>query len=207
MLIIKASIPLYTQNYYEKPFKQNSMLKTINNLAITLSLLLLISCSDNSTGPGGLDLSQGEGAFTVTGAVNAEHSGESWYTVDPRDDGTVFQLFVSDVVFSIDPDANDNVTFVLEFRQESGSDSFSISSGEYSLGENAAFSGMFADVTTATAYETTGNSGGTLNITSYSSGSVDAEFEFTATGPEGGNVTVTGGLRANCIGGQFNPNC
>jgi hypothetical protein len=183
------------------------MLKKISYLAITLSILLFTSCSDNSTGPDDLNLSQGQGAFTVTGAVNAEHSGEAWYTVDPRDDGTVFQLFVSDVEFSIDPDANDDVTFVLEFRQESGSGSFSISTGEYNLGANAPFRGMFADVATATAYETTGSSGGTLNITSYSSGSVEAEFEFSATGPEGGSVTVTGGLRASCVGGQFNPNC
>lgn len=175
--------------------------------AIILTLLIIISCSDNATGPDGSDLNQGEGVFTVTGAINAEHSGEAWYTVDPRDDGTVFQLFVSDVEFSANPDTNENVTFVLEFRQDSGSDSFSISTGEYNLGANAPFRGMFADVATATAYETIGNSGGTLNITSHSSGLVEAEFEFSATGPEGGSVTVTGGLRANCIGGQFNPNC
>jgi len=183
--------------------------------AIIISLVMIFtSCSDNSTGPDDLNLSQGKGAFTVTGAVNAEHSGESWYTVDPRDDGTVFQLFVSDVEFSIDPDANDDVTFVLEFRQESGSGSFSISTGEYNLGANAPFRGMFADVATATAYETTGSSGGTLNITSHSSSSglIEAEFEFSATGPEGGSVTVTGGLRAGCVGGQLfgefiNPNC
>ncbi len=175
--------------------------------AIILTLLILISCSDNAAGPDGSDLNQGEGAFTVTGAINAEHSGEAWYTVDPRDDGTVFQLFVSDVEFSANPDTNENVTFVLEFRQDFGSDSFSISTGEYNLGASAPFRGMFADVATATAYETMGNSGGTLNITSYSSGLVEAEFEFSATGPEGGSVTVTGGLRASCIGGQFNPNC
>ena len=183
-------------------------------LAFIISILFFISCSDNSTGVDGLDLSQGEGAFSVTGAINAEHSGEAWYTVDPRDDGTVFQLFVSDVEFSIDPDANDDVTFVLEFRQESGSGSFSISTGEFDLGSNAPFRGMFADVATATAYETTGSSGGTLNITSHSrsSGLVEAEFEFSATAPDGGNVTVTGGLRAGCVGGQLfgefiNPNC
>jgi len=176
-------------------------------LAFIISILFFISCSDNSTGVDGLDLSQGEGAFSVTGAINAEHSGEAWYTVDPRDDGTVFQLFVSDVEFSIDPDANDDVTFVLEFRQESGSGSFSISTGEFDLGSNAPFRGMFADVATATAYETTGSSGGTLNISSYSSGLVEAEFEFSATAAEGGSVTVKGGLRASCIGGQFNPNC
>ena len=176
--------------------------------AIIISLVMIFtSCSDNSTGPDDLNLSQGKGAFTVTGAVNAEHSGESWYTVDPRDDGTVFQLFVSDVEFTVDQNANNDATFVLEFRQESGSGSFSISTGEFDMGANAPFRGMFADVATATAYETIGNSGGTLNITSYSSGSVEAEFEFTATGPEGGSVTVKGGLRASCIGGQFNPNC
>ena len=181
--------------------------------AIIISLLMIFtSCSDNSSGPGDLGLSEGKGAVTVTGAINAEYEGEAWYTIDRSDDGTVFQIFVSDVEFSTDPGANDDISFVLEFRQDSGSDSFSISTGNFNVGENTTFRGIFADVSIVeargVAYETLGNSGGSINITSVSSGLVDAEFEFSATDPEdGGSVTVSGALRASCIGGQFNPNC
>jgi len=175
-------------------------------------ILIFTSCSDNSSGPDELDLNEGKGAFTVSGAINAEHEGEAWYTIDSSGDGTVFQIFISDVEFSVDPNANDNVSFVLQFRQDSGSESFSISTGNFDMGENATFFGIFADVSITESrgvgYETVGNTGGSINITSQSSGLVDAEFEFTAIDPEaGGTVTVSGGLRATCIGGQFNPNC
>ena len=73
----------------------------------------LHTCSDNPTGPGDLGLSQREGTFTVSGAINAEHEGEAWYTIDRSDDGTVFQIFASDVEFSIDSQANDDVSFPL----------------------------------------------------------------------------------------------
>ena len=175
---------------------------------IIISTLTFISCSDDSTGPGDLNFSQGQGGFTVTGAVNAEHEGEAWYVIDRDDDGTVFQIFVSDVEFSTDPNANDEVTFVLEFRQDSGSESFSISTGTFEVGENTTFTGLYADVNSATAYETIGSNGGAITITSHSNGQLDAEFEFAGANREGeGTVTVKGGLRASCIGGQFNPNC
>lgn len=183
-------------------------MKTKQLLIILFLSFLTLSCSDDSTGPDDLNLSQGEGVVTVTGAVNADHEGEAWYVIERDDDGTVFQIFVSDVQFSTDPQANDDVSFVLEFRQESGSDSFSISTGNYEIGQSATFRGLYADVNSATAYETIGSSGGSINITSHSTGQLDAEFEFTGTNPEGeGSVTVSGGLRATCIGGQFNPNC
>jgi len=175
---------------------------------VMVFFLMFISCSDDSAGPEGLDLSQGEGAFTVTGALDVEHKGEAWYTVDPQTDGTVFQIFISDVEFSIEPDANDDVSFVLEFRQESGSGSFSISTGSFQVGENMTFRGLYADNNSATAYETIGSSGGSITISSHSNGQLDAEFEFTGTNRDGeGNVNVSGELRATCLGGQFNPNC
>lgn len=181
----------------------------IKQLLIILFICLTsTNCSDDSTGPDDLNLSQGQGAVTVTGAVNADHEGEAWYVIERNDDGTVFQIFVSDVQFSTEPQANDDVSFVLEFRQESGSDTFSISTGDYEIGQNATFRGIYADVNSTTAYETIGSSGGSINITSHSTGQLDAEFEFTGSNRDGeGSVTVSGGLRATCLGGQFNPNC
>ena len=183
------------------------MFKKYFYIAISVTILSFISCSDNSSGPGDMGLNDGKGAFTVSGAINAEHEGQAWYTIDRSGDGTVFQLFVSDVEFSTEPQMDD-VQFVLEFKQDSGSNSFSISTGDFTVGENATFRGIFADVPTTTGYETLGNDGGSISITSQSSGLVGAEFEFTATDPvDGGKVTVEGALRASCIGGQFNPNC
>lgn len=183
-------------------------MKTKQLLIILFIFFTTISCSDDSTGPDDLNLSQGQGGVTVTGAVNADHEGEAWYVIERNDDGTVFQIFVSDVQFSTDPQANDDVSFVLEFRQDSGSDSFSISTGSFQIGENDTFSGLYGDNNSATAYETIGSSGGSITITSQSNGQLDAEFEFTGINRDGeGSVNVSGGLRASCIGGQFNPNC
>jgi hypothetical protein len=188
------------------------MIKLYSYTVIIASFLFFTSCSDNSSGPGDLGLNEGKGAITVTGAVNAEYEGEAWYVIERSEEGSVFQIFVSDVEFSTDPSANDDISFVLQFRQDSGSESFSISTGSFNVGENATFFGIFADVSIleerGVGYETIGNAGGSINITSQSSGLVDAEFEFTAIDPEeGGSVTVSGALRASCIGGQFNPNC
>jgi len=183
------------------------MIKKHYFFAIFVTILTFISCSDNSSGPGDTDLSDGKGAFTVTGAISAEYEGEAWYTIDRSSDETVFQIFVSDIEFSTEPEIDD-VQFVLEFRQESGSNSFSISTGDFTMGENATFRGVLADVPSTTGYETLGNDGGSITINSQSSGLVEAEFEFTATDPvDGVKVTVDGALRATCIGGQFNPNC
>lgn len=183
-------------------------MRTIHLSIILFLCFAVMSCSDDSTGPGDLNLSQGEGKLTVTGAVNAEHEGEAWYVIDRNDEETVFQIFVSDVQFSIDPQANDDVSFVLEFRQDSGPDSFSISTGDFEVGESATFRGLYADVNSGNAFETIGSSGGSISITSHSNGHLDAEFEFTGTNRDGeGSVNVSGGLRATCIGGQFNPNC
>lgn len=183
-------------------------MKSIKNLSkLFLFILIITSCSDDSSGPGDLGLNEGKGSFTVTGDVNAEHEGEAWYVIDRDNNGTVFQIFVSDIEFSTEPQVDD-VQFVLEFKQDSGSNSFSISTGDFNMGENATFRGIFADVPTTTGYETLGNNGGSLTIFSYSNGLVDAEFEFAATDPIGGaSVTVSGALRATCLGGQFNPNC
>ncbi|MCC5941104.1 MAG: hypothetical protein JJU37_06130 [Balneolaceae bacterium] len=189
------------------------MIKIYSYLAIITTVLIFTSCSDSSSGPGDLGLDEGKGAVTVTGAINAEYEGEAWYVIDRGESSTVFQIFVSDVEFSIDPNANDEISFVLQFRQDSGSESFSISTGNFDVGENATFFGIFADVSIleerGDGYETLGNTGGSINITSQSSGLVDAEFEFTATNPEnGGNVNVSGALRATCLGAGFgNPNC
>ncbi len=183
-------------------------MKTNQLLIILFICFTTISCSDDSTGPDDLNLSQGQGGVTVTGAVNADHEGEAWYVIERNDDGTVFQIFVSDVQFSTDPQVNDDVSFFLEFRQDSGSDSFSISTGSFQIGENDTFRGLYADNNSATVYESTGSSDGVISITSHSDGQLDAEFGFTGTIRDGdGSVKVTGELRASCIGGQFNPNC
>ncbi len=185
------------------------MKKRYNYTLIIASFLIFISCSENATGPGNLRLNQGEGAFTVSGAINAQHEGKAWDKIDRSDNGTLLQIFVSNAEFSNDPHENGDASFVLEFRLESGSESFSISKGEYNLGADAPFHGLFADAATTMAFETNGESGGFIAITSYySTGSVEAEFDFSASTIDGGSsVTVSGGIRASCIGGQYNPNC
>jgi len=182
-------------------------MRKINTLLIAILLAGFTSCSDSSTGSD--SLGSGNGIFSVSGAIEKSHEGEAFYVSETSGNTVTFQIFISDVVFSIDPNTEpDAVTFSVEFRAVYSEDSFSIEEGTFQIGENSTFSGNYADLNEEGFFETLDNHGGELTITSYSNAQLDAEFEFTAIDQhEGGVVSVKGELRANCIGGQFNPNC
>lgn len=185
----------------------------ISFVSIIFCLTAFLSCSDNSTDPGDTneELDRGSGSFQVTGNLEEQREGASYFTV-LKLDGNLVGLRIH--IVEEHPDERDfdtyDPSYSLMLLADIGGEPFSVSSGTYEMGELSDNELKFAGLYTydGIGYHTRNHSG-TLTISSSSDKRIEATFEFTAEGEaadgtdEGGIINVSGEFNTECFG----PNC
>lgn len=181
-------------------------MKKMRCLLIVLVLAGFISCSDDSTGPDTSEGDPGAGTINVTGAVQAQHEGVSWYAgLQLSEDGEYanYTMHISDVP----PGETEQSSFSFSIRMVGDEGPFNLLTGEYKDGE--ADKGVLSissytnrEETSTRSYSSSPDTNGTFTIRSISDTSVEASFELQLeAGPstEDGFITITGNLFAECI--------
>ncbi|MEX0722504.1 MAG: hypothetical protein WD053_01435 [Gracilimonas sp.] len=179
-------------------------------LSIIISLTFL-SCSDNSSGPEDLELSEGVGSLTVSGDVEAEHEGASYFTVI-RNDGNLLGVRIH-IVEALPEDRDDSYDPIYSFTllADDGGEPITLSPGDYEIGQlsddNLAFAGVYthrinADV--VNGYQSA-DDGGSITITSSSDEMIQATFQFDAIDYGDGTeedkvVSISGEFSSECLG-------
>lgn len=183
--------------------KNYSILVTLN---ITVIFLILVSCSDQSTGAEEEISEKGEGIINISGAFESQHEGVSWYVgLQIGEDGGYanYTMNISDVP----PGETQQGSFSFSIRMAGDGGPFNLSTGEYKDGEVdkgvlSISSYTNREGTNSRSYSSTSDTEGTFTIRSISDTSVEASFDLQLeAGPstEDGFITVTGTLIANCL--------
>jgi len=168
--------------------------------------LMLISCSENSSGVNDSDADIGEGTVNITGAMEAEHQGISWYLgLRTGENGEYANYTVS--ISDVPPGENQQGTFNFTIRMVGDERPFSLAAGEYNIGELdkgvlsiGSYTNREGD--DVMSYSSSPDTDGTFTIQSVSEGNIEISFDFLLeTGPTTGTgyISVTGSLFANCF--------
>lgn len=175
-------------------------------LFIVIILTGLTSCSDDSTGPGDTDTNPGSGTVNVTGAVQAQHEGASWYAGlrSETHDFINLTLNISEQL----PDESGASSFSLSIKFSGEEGPFDLPPGEYEIGHGSGnlivlvnYSNS-VDPDNKVGYATSQNSTGTITIQSVSETRVEATYDVTieaAPGTDEGQVNITGEVNAECL--------
>lgn len=184
-------------------FMKNST--NVIHLILAAICLMLISCSDNSSGPNESDAGSGEGTINVSGDFSAEHDGISQY-IGLKSDGDNFINLTLQV--SEHPIASAEVNdFSFSIRMAGNGGPFTLETGEYEIGQDSdnpivivSYANRMISDNTVT-YGTTPNSSGTVTILSITSTSIEAVYNVTLdvdVTADMGSVNITGELNAEC---------
>jgi|AntRauTorcE11898_2_1112593.scaffolds.fasta_scaffold06234_2 hypothetical protein len=188
------------------------MIKKIKVLSLIAALMGVVSCSGNSTDNTGPQ--EGKGTISVTGAVEAEHEGISWF-IGLRSGGDSYinlSLHVSDVGFAV----QEENTYGLSIRMVGEDGPFMLSTGEYEIGHGSEgpliiVEYIYNEGPARAGYGTSPDASGTVTIQSISDTSIEASFDVSLeAGPSTANsgfVNVTGNLTAKCAGIAGNSSC
>ncbi|MEX0844695.1 MAG: hypothetical protein WD022_05415 [Balneolaceae bacterium] len=183
-------------------------------VSIILSLTIFLSCSNNSTDSDVLDVGEGIGSFTVTGDVEAEREGVSYFTVT-RSDGDLLGIRIHiEKAHPLDRDDSYNSDYSFTLLADKDGEPFTLTTGTYEIGllsdDNLAFAGVYthrisADV--VNGYQSA-DQGGSITISSSSDEMIQASFEFKAIdygdgAEEDKVVTISGEFTSKCFG----PSC
>ena len=178
----------------------------MRRLLMVIVLAGFISCSDDSTSPDNSDDDPGVGTVNVTGSVQAQHEGASWYAGlrSETDDFINLTLNVSDQL--PDDPGSSSFNFSIRFTGEDGP--FDLPVGQYEIGQNSenlivlvSYSNS-VDADNTVRYGTTPNSTGIVTIQSASETRIEASFDVTidaGQNTEGGQVNITGEIDAECL--------
>ena len=167
--------------------------------------LMLISCSENSSGVKDSDEDIGEGIVNISGAFEAQHEGFSWYVgLKVGDEGKYanYTMNVSDVPAS---EGDGSYNFTIRFFADDGP--FALTAGEYIIGEvdnGALVAGIYTNRSGSDliSYGISPDSEGIVTIESITDNSVEASFDLrldASPNTEDGIITVQGNLSANCF--------
>lgn len=186
------------------------MLKITRTLLFIILFIYGLGCSDDSTGPGGneVEVNSGLGTISVTGAIEAEHEGVSYYIPLKSQSGDFNNLTIR--ISDTDPtEGNENPLFGLRIIMVGQEGPFELNEGQFELGD----SGTVAMVATydnnigpdgSVIYSTSTETDGTLTILSNSSNQIEGTYSFqleAGNNTDSGFVTVSGEFNAECIGG------
>ena len=169
------------------------MIKKYYYLAISVTILSFISCSDDSTGPSGNDL--GEASFEISGAIEGQKEGFANFRAFEMSGVNTWDILIID-----EPPRS----FEISFSQVSLNESISRpSTGTYKLGlgSDSDFTASYTDGSLASPdsyLATFGEYGGTLVITSSSDDKIEGTFEFNAV-----NLDEENGEEIIITNGQF----
>lgn len=190
-------------------------MKKIKCLLIAIVLTGLTSCSDDSTGPGDTDTNPGAGTVNVTGAVQAQHEGASWY-VGLRSETHDFINLTLNISEQL-PDEPGASSFSLSIRFTGDEGPFDLPPGEYDIGQGSDNLIVLVNYSNSqdpdnnVGYATSQNSTGTVSIESVSETRVEATYDVTieaAPGTDEGQVNITGEINAECLlAGVSNVGC
>lgn len=181
-------------------------MRKTRSLLIAVVLAGLISCSDDSTGPDNSEDDPGVGTVNVTGAVQAQHEGASWYVSlrSETNDFVNLTLNISDQL----PDEQGSSSFSLSIRLTGEDGPFDLPPGEYEIGQGSGnlivlvnYSNSM-DAENTDRYVTTQNSSGTVTIQSVSETRVEATYDVTIDAGQStdeGQVNLTGEINAECL--------
>jgi hypothetical protein len=202
--------PISDKNYLAglgiKKLKNEDRMRIVRHILIAIVLAGFISCADDSTGPDNSDDNPGVGTVNVTGAVQAQHDGASWYAGlrSETDDFINLTLNISEQL----PDEPGASSFSLSIRFVGEDEPFDLSTGEYEIGHGQGnvivivnYSNS-VDADNTVRYGTTPNSTGTVTIQSASETRIEASYDVTidaGQNTEGGQVNITGEIDAECL--------
>lgn len=181
-------------------------MRKIRCLLIVIGLTVFTSCADDSTGPGDSDANPGVGTVNVTGAVQAQHEGASWYAGlrSETHDFVNLTLNISEQL----PDEAGSSSFSLSIRFTGEEGPFDLPPGEYEIGQGSDnlivlvnYSNS-VDPDNSVGYATSQSSTGTVSIESVSETRVEATYDVTieaAPGTDEGQVNISGEIDAECL--------
>ena len=182
------------------------MIHKIKVLSLIVALMGVVSCSDNSSDALDIDSVQGEGTINVTGAVEAEHEGISWFLgLKSGGDNSYANLIltINDVGFASEEES----TYSLSIRMVGDDGPFTLSTGEYEIGHDSEgpliiVEYIYKEGSVRAGYGTSPDASGTVTIQSISDTSVEASFDVSLEAGQStansGFVNVTGNLTATC---------
>lgn len=190
-------------------------------LSKTFTILLIItmtgivSCSDSSTGTDELDshADAGTGTLHVSGAVQAEHEGHSWYIGLRSEEGGFINLMLH--IDEQPPLSESTSLFGMSVRFVGQEGPFELTTGEYEIGTG---SGVILTASYENSivsderlsYGSTPEASGTVTILSVSDESITASFTISleaGPGTDSGMVTLTGELHAECMTANLGLGC
>lgn len=186
------------------------MYKSVLVLLI-LSLTMFLSCSDNSTDSGDLQVDGGVGSFNVTGDLEASNEGASYFTV-LKNDGNLLGIRIHIVeAHPLDRDDSYDPTYTLTLIADRNGEPISLSKGTYDFGtlsdDNLMFAGIYTHRISADVINAYQHQNGTITITSYSDKLIEASFELSATdfgegatSEEDKVISISGEFSAECYG-------
>lgn len=183
--------------------KNYSILVALN---ITVICLMLVSCTDQSTGAEEEISDKGKGIVNVSGAFEAQHEGFSWYAgLKIGDEGKYanYTMTVSDV--PANEEREESYNFSIRFIADEGP--FAITAGEYEIGnadKGVIVAGVYNNKSGSDliSYGISPDSEGTVTIESITDNSVKASFDLrldASPNTEDGMITVKGNLSADCL--------
>lgn len=189
-----------------KKLNNEDIMRKIKCLLIAIVLAGFTSCSDDSTGPDNSEDDPGVGTVNVTGAVQAQHEGASWYAGlrSETHDFINFTLNISEQL----PGGSGSSSFSLSIRFTGEEGPFDLPPGEYEIGQGSDnlivlvnYSNS-VDTDNKLGYATSQHSTGTVSIESVSETRVEATYDVTieaAPGTDEGQVNITGEINAECL--------
>ncbi|MCC5907926.1 MAG: hypothetical protein JJU13_17060 [Balneolaceae bacterium] len=150
------------------------MMIKINSISIIVLLVVLISCSDDSTGPEANDL--GEASFVISGAVEGQKEGFANFRAFEMSGVHTWDILIIDA---------QPRSFEISISAFSNEPLSRPSTGTYQLGltQDSDYAASYSEGSLAQpdSYTTTFNENtGTLVITSSSDDEIEGTFEFTA---------------------------
>lgn len=184
-------------------------MKYLISIIFIFTSLQFISCSDSSTGNEDPETESGEGVVNVSGALETQHQGISWYAglqIEEEGEYANYTMHVSDVA----PGENQQSSYSFSIRMVGDEGPFELTTGEYQVGEVdkgvlSISSYTNREGTNRRSYSSSPDTDGTFTIRSKSGTSVEATFDLQLeAGPstEAGYITITGSLSANCFSSQ-----
>lgn len=192
--------------------KPYSLMRHIIYLSTIIFSFLFMSCSDQSTGADDTDADGGEGTLVVTGALDTQHEGISWYAGLAQQEGTYFNLTLH--VSDVPPGESQQNAYGFSIRMVGDEGPFNLTTGEFEIGHEAAEENEILMITTYTnrqdgdlkAYGASPEDTGTVTIHSISGTSIEASFDVRLkSGPniDDGFVTISGSLQAECYSAEL----
>jgi|AntRauTorcE11897_2_1112592.scaffolds.fasta_scaffold03538_2 hypothetical protein len=177
-------------------------------LLSTILSLTFLSCSSNSTDSDVLEAGEGVGSLTVTGDVEAEHEGASYFTVI-RSDGNLVTIRIHiNESHPFERDDSYDPVYSFTLLADMDGEPFSLSPGDYEIGQlsddELMFAGVYTHRTSAdvvNGYQSA-DQGGSITITSFSDKMIQASFQFTAIdygAEEDKVVNISGEFTSECL--------